>query len=127
MSRRNVPKAPDPRAAIVIPYSDLMNPASEAVRLRIEQHIDRLITVLDALDGDPDLDGGVGDEDCCEACDDDPASSVPFTARGFYAIGDADDAENSGDECEPSSAEDPLGELLTQAAGHNVCREWWSA
>ena len=121
---RAAPGAVDRRCAQL-----LREPVTAAQRARIERDVDLLLELLDTLDGDPDLDGGYGDEDCCEAGDDDPASRRPsHGTRGVeWGPGDPDDAEPSGDECEPSDAHEFMGDRLTPAAGHNVGREWWGA
>ncbi len=67
-------------------------------RARIASNVDMLLAFFDALDGDVDLDGGKGDDDCCPAGDDDPARS---DRSGMGGLGDAADAEEGGD-TEPS-------------------------
>ncbi len=92
----------------------MRQPITYADRERIERDLELLIDLLNALDGDPDLDGGKGDDDCCPAGDDDPARS---DRSGMGGLGDADDAENSGDECEPSDANDYMGDRLVTVHG----------
>ena len=77
-------------------------------RRRIEHDIELLIGLLDALDAAvEDLEA---DEDCCEAADDDPASSHPIV-RGAVSTsgpGDPTDGENTPeDEGEPSDDDLP--------------------
>jgi hypothetical protein len=52
------------------------------------------LDLLNALDGDPDLDGGEGDVDCCPAGDDAPVSGY---SDGKGGCGDPEDAEDSHD------------------------------
>ncbi len=67
-------------------------------RARIASNVDMMLAFLDALEGDCDLDGGQGDDDCCPAGDDDPARS---DRSGMGDLGDAEDAEDGAD-AEPS-------------------------
>jgi hypothetical protein len=66
---------------------------------RMVSNVEVIIDFLNVLDGDPDLDGGAGDQDCCEAADDDPASSQ-LAVRGCgsaWGPGDPEDGEDNGD------------------------------
>lgn len=70
---------------------------THAQRERIEALIERLIVMLDASEGDLDLEP---DEDCCAGYDDDPA----WLACASNLPGDADDAEQDEDleaTCQP--------------------------
>ncbi len=98
-------KRPVPR----IVAADLPVIITAADRARIASNVDMLLAFLDALDGDCELDGGEGDEDCCPAGDDDPARS---DRSGMGGPGDAEDAEKDGDEEEPSDGEDFRGDLV---------------
>jgi hypothetical protein len=68
------------------------------LRRRIERDVDLLIALLDALEPDPDLDGGVGDEDGCEAED-----------RSIYGGG----MPHEDEDCEPSLGWTNLGVNLS--------------
>ncbi len=96
-------------------------PLTAADRARLERDLDMAITLrialLDAEDALGD-DLEPDDEGCCEAGDDDPASSRPFTASGVRGEpGDPADAEKDGDEDEPSDANDYMGHLLVTVHG----------
>ena len=106
------------------------------LRRRIERDVDLLIALLDALEPDPDLDGGVGDEDGCDVEDVQGEPSLGWTNEGggIYALNDLeldiadeeddDPAECNGDlenataedGCEPSDGYDIGGHALTNAA-----------
>ena len=61
------------------------------LRKVVEDEIERLIAVLDHLDGDVDREDG--DVDCCEAYDDRPGWCLN---NGLSGPGDDDDAEDDG-------------------------------
>ena len=85
---------PSPRRAGII------KPITYAERQAIERNIELAIEFLNALDGDSDLDAG--EQDCCEAGDDDASSSIPVRGVQGYlgsgSVGDPDDAEDVGDD-----------------------------
>ncbi len=97
------PASAPPRVARLIPRvvaADLPTIITAADRARIASNVDMMLAFLDALDGDPDLDGGQGDDDCCPAGDDNPAMRGGMTGW-VHGTGDAADAEEGGD-AEPS-------------------------
>ncbi|WP_273303739.1 hypothetical protein [Sphingomonas ursincola] len=67
-------------------------------RPRIERQVERGIALLDAIDGDPDLEDG--DEDGCPAYDD--HGGAPLIGRfATFGPGDPDDAED--DDASPAN------------------------
>jgi hypothetical protein len=69
-----------------------MSGVPSETRAAIEKAIESLIAVLDAMDGDPDLEP---EEDRCAAYDDNPRPlPIPFACWG---PGDPDDAEPDQD------------------------------
>src|SRR3546814_14710174 len=85
-------------------------------RAFVEGEIERLIALLDRLDGDPDLEL---EEDCCEAHDDGPR---PW----FFADagpGDPDDAEDSPDREEDPAEAGMCRPDLPAELGSASCRE----
>ncbi len=104
---RAAPGAPDRRRARL-----LRQPVTPALRARIERDIELLIELLDVLEGDTDQEAD--HEGCCEAGDDDPASSQPSVAPGgCWGPGDPADAE-------PSDGTEPDGGCLDPADGHGL-------
>ncbi len=93
---------PDPRLARL-----LRGTVTPAQRARIERDIELLIALLDALGGDTDLEEE--HEGCCDAHDDDPAS----TGRAWSGNGGPGDPADA----EPSDCLEPGGGWLAPAAG----------
>ena len=88
---RAVPGPADRRRA-----SLLQHPVTPAQRARIERDVDLLIGLLDALDA-AGQDFEEDNEDCCDAADDDPASSQAVVpgAGSAWGPGDPDDGEST--------------------------------
>ncbi|MDT8277591.1 hypothetical protein [Roseomonas mucosa] len=67
------------------------------LRHQLHAIIERALALLDALDGDPDLEPGTDcepdDEDCCAVADDDPVPNPARQPHILYGAGDPEDAE----------------------------------
>ena len=82
---------------LVRPTVGTSSAPAENLRHQLHDIIERALALLDALDGDPDLepsaDFELDDEDCCAAADDDPVPNPARQPHILYGAGDPEDGE----------------------------------
>ena len=98
------------------------HPAVERQRIRrkLERVIDKLMTALDAIDGDADLE---------DTGDDEPSLSAPLPyasiSQSLWADGGEDDREDDGADAEPSlGSTEGQADQTRWASGGHADLEW---
>jgi hypothetical protein len=86
-----------PTMGLTDPSFSVSRRADAKLRHQLHDIIERALALLDALDGDPDLEPGTDfepdDEDCCAAADDDPVPNPARQPHILYGAGDPEDGE----------------------------------